>query len=398
MTRGQHAPGLFRRPRAAALLLALAACPFLTSGAGAELAVSSNDNKVLNVQGVNTVVRNPAPDTVTIIDLGVSPPRVVGEVFAPGSWASPPQSVAVAPDDSIALVTSSTKIDPADPARTIPDDTVTVIDLQSTPPAVLATLRVGLGPSGVSINPAGSLALVANRNEGTVSVLAIAGRKVTPVGKVDLGEPACTPSLPVFTPDGKRAFVTRNGDHKLSILAVNGTRVEYTKRDVSVNLRPYGIQIAPKGDFAFVANIGNGPTGGTDTVTIVDIAADPPRAIDSVNVGLIPEGIALSPDGAYLAMMVMNGSNLARSSPFFRDYALLKIMRVTGPKLTPIAESRIGHWCEGVAWSRNQRTVLVQCMNEKEIAVFGFDGRALKPQRPIKVSGGPAGIRTAERP
>jgi hypothetical protein len=28
----------------------------------------------------------------------------------------------VAPDESIALVTSSTKIDPADPARTIPDD------------------------------------------------------------------------------------------------------------------------------------------------------------------------------------------------------------------------------------------------------------------------------------
>jgi DNA-binding beta-propeller fold protein YncE len=385
------------RPRAAALLLALVACPLLTSRAGAQLAVSSNDNKVLNLEGVNTVVRNPAPDTVTIIDLGVSPPRVVGEVFAPGSWASPPQSVAVAPDESIALVTSSTKIDPGNPARTIPDDAVTVIDLQSTPPAVLTTLRVGLGPSGVSINPAGSLALVANRSEGTVSVLAIAGKRVTPVGKVDLGEPACTPSLPVFTPDGKRAFVTRNGDHKLSVLAVNGTHVEYTRQDVSVNLRPYGIQITPKGDLAFVANIGNGPTGGMDTVTIVDIAAEPPRAIDSMNVGLIPEGIALSPDGGYLAMMVMNGSNLARSSPFFRDYALLKIMRVTGPKLTPIAESRIGHWCEGVAWSRNQRTVVVQCMNEKEIAVFGFDGRALKPQGAIKVSGGPAGMRTAER-
>ena len=100
----------------------------------------------------------------------------------------------------------------------------------------------------------------------------------------------------------------------------------------------------------------------------------------------------------YLAMMVMNGSNLAPSSPFFRDYALLKVMRVSGPKLTPIAESRIGHWCEGVAWSRNQRTILVQCMNEKEIAVFGFDGKALKPQSVIKVSGGPAGLRTAERP
>src|SRR6185503_16412387 len=181
----------------------------LTAGprsAHAQLAVSSNDNKVLNVEGVNTVVRNPPPDTVTIIDLGVSPPRVVGELRAPGSWASPPQSVAVAPHESIALVTASTRLDPSDPTRTIPDDTVTVIDLKASPPAVLSTLRAGKGPSGVSINAAGTLALVANRNDGTVSVFTIAGKSVTPAGTVDLGDPACTPSLPVFTLDGKRAF------------------------------------------------------------------------------------------------------------------------------------------------------------------------------------------------
>lgn len=374
------------------------ACSVFCADAAAQLAVSSNDNKVRNLEGVNTVVRNPPPDTVTILDLGVSPPKVVGELVAPGSWASPPQSVAVAPDESIALVTSSTRIDPGDPARTVPDDAVTVIDLKASPPVVVTTLHAGKGPSGVSINPAGTLALVANRNEGTVSVFAIAGRTVTPAGKVDLGDPACTPSLPVFTPDGKRAFVTRNGDHKLSILSIDGGRVEYTKHDISANLRPYGIQIAPKGDFAFVANIGNGPTGGADTLTVVDIAAEPPRVIDSVSIGLIPEGIALSPDGRYLAVMVMNGSNLAKASPFFHDYGLLKIMRVAGPALTPMTEARIGHWCEGIVWSRNQRTILVQCMNERDIEVFGFDGKALNPQGAIRVNGGPAGIRTSEHP
>jgi len=383
--------------RTTACLAVLAVASLGVAGEAAQLAVSSNDGKVLNTGGINTVVRNAPPDTVTVLDLGVSPPRVVGEVVAPGSWASPPQSVAVAPDESIALVTSSTKLDPSDPARTIPDDTVTVIDLQSSPIRVLATLHAGKGPSGVSINPAGSLALVANRNEGTVSVFAIDGRNVRPAGKVDLGNPDCTPSLPVFTPDGTRAFVTRNGDHKVSELAIEPAGVRYTKRDISANLRPYGIQIAPKGDVAFVANIGNGPTGGTDTITVVDIAADPPRAIDSTSIGLIPEGIALSPDGRYLAVMVMNGSNLAATSPFFRDYGLLKILRVAGSKLTFLTEARIGHWCEGVAWSRNQRTVVVQCMNEKAIDVFGFDGKTLTPREAVKVGGGPAGIRTAER-
>ena len=118
----------------AATTAMVSAAVLLSSLAEAQLAVSSNDNKVRNVEGINTVVRNAPPDTVSVIDLGASPPRIVGEVKAPGSWASPPQSVAVSPDETIALVTASTRIDPSDAATTVPDDTVTVIDLKSHPP------------------------------------------------------------------------------------------------------------------------------------------------------------------------------------------------------------------------------------------------------------------------
>src|SRR5947208_3324406 len=84
----------------------------LSSHAQAQLAVSSNDAKYTYVNGVPTVAPNPVDDTVTIIDLGVSPPRVVGELKAPSSVAGPPQNVALAPDESIALVAASMKIDP----------------------------------------------------------------------------------------------------------------------------------------------------------------------------------------------------------------------------------------------------------------------------------------------
>jgi hypothetical protein len=60
----------------------LSAAVLLSGPAEAQLAVSSNDNKVLNIEGVNTVVRNASPDTVSVIDLGASPPRLVGEVKA----------------------------------------------------------------------------------------------------------------------------------------------------------------------------------------------------------------------------------------------------------------------------------------------------------------------------
>src|SRR2546423_14667910 len=84
---------------------------FLLALMTAQLAVSANDNKVMLVDGVNTPVPNPLPDTVTIVDIGASPPKVVSELRAPTSIVGPPHSVAVTPDQSIALVTASTKID-----------------------------------------------------------------------------------------------------------------------------------------------------------------------------------------------------------------------------------------------------------------------------------------------
>jgi hypothetical protein len=126
---------------ASALAVALLTLPFLSFGARAQLAVSSNDGKAVLVNGANTVPPNPADDTVTIIDLGVSPPKVVGELKAPSSVVGPPQNVAIAPDESIALVASSMKLDPADPKKLVPDNRLSVIDLQAKPPAVIATLE-----------------------------------------------------------------------------------------------------------------------------------------------------------------------------------------------------------------------------------------------------------------
>jgi DNA-binding beta-propeller fold protein YncE len=301
----------------------------------------------------------------------------------------------VTPDESIALVTSSAKIDPANPQKTVFNDVLSVIDLKASPPFVTATLKTGLRPSGVSINRAGTLALVANRAEGTVSVFTIVGKTVTPAGKVDIGDAQSEPSLPVFTPDGKTALVTLNNGHRLAVLSVDGAKVEYTKRDIAAGLRPYGLEITPRGDVAIAASIGNGPTGGVDTLSVIDLTVKPPRVVDGVFVGVIPEGIGMSPDGSILAAAAMNGSNLSKSSPYFNDFGLLKLYRLTGTKLTFVTETKIGHWCQGIAWNRQGTTVLVQCAADNTIQVFNFNGRALSPAGSIKTNGAPTGIRTA---
>ena len=379
--------------RLSGALVALLALPFSLSGAAAQLAVVANDGKAVLNDGVNQVPANPVSDYVAVIDLGSKPPKIVAELLAPTSVVGPPQSVAVSANESLALVTAAMKLDPRDEKKLVPDNTVTIIDLKSSPPSVVGTAEAGNGAAGVAINRAGTLALVANRSAGTVSVFTIADKKLTAAGTVQLGERS-GPSAVAFTPDGKRALVTRDGDHKISMLSVDGSKVEYTKRDLNAGLRPYSMEISSKGDVALVGNIGIGQ-GDSDTISLIDLKAEPPRVADTVSVGQTPEGVALSPDGKFAVATVMNGSNKPKASPFFNDFGLVKVYAIKANKLTPVAEAKVGHWCQGAAWTKDSKTLIVQCMVERTLQMFSFNGKTLKPGGAIKLAAGSAGIGTS---
>jgi sugar lactone lactonase YvrE len=75
---------------------------------------------------------------------------------------------------------------------------------------------------------------------------------------------------------------------------------------------------------------------------------------------------------------------------------LLKIFRLAGTDMIPVTEARIGHWCQGIVWSKDSKTLLVECMVENEIQAFSFDGKTLTKAAPVAMKVSPAGIRTAE--
>ncbi|TMH36312.1 MAG: YncE family protein [Betaproteobacteria bacterium] len=356
------------------------------------LAVSANDNKAVLVNGNLTVLPNPAPDTVAVIDMRGAAPRLIAEIEAPATVVGPPLSVAVAADESIALVTAGKR---ALNESLLSDSVLSVIDLQATPPRVVQTAYVGAGAAGVSINKQGTLALVANRDEGTVSVLRVKGKSVEPLAKLALGNDKSGPSHVAITSDGATAFVTRDGDNRISVFAIKGEEVTYTKRDLYAGTKPYALDICNPGDIGVVGNVGNG-TGDEDTISVIDVKANPPRIIDTISVGQSTEGIACSPDGRYVAVTAMSGSNKASTSPFYRAKGRVVVFRIDGKRLVKHGEADVGNWSQGAAFSPDGRTLLVQNMVQKDIQVFAVDERGVRDtgQRiPLKAGG--AGLRTA---
>src|SRR5262249_2039013 len=150
--------------------------------------------------------------------------------------------------------------------------------------------------SGLAINRAGNLALVTNRADNSISVVSIKGKDVKLVDTVTIGEQVAAVAI---TPDGKRAFAVKFPGHKVAMLDINGEKVAYTNYGMPVGQWPYNIDITPGGRLALTADNGNagGSDGHVDTVSVIDLEANPPRVIDRVVVGDAPEGFAISPRG-----------------------------------------------------------------------------------------------------
>ncbi|MEA2840450.1 MAG: hypothetical protein QOF41_1780 [Methylobacteriaceae bacterium] len=382
---------VFRGSTAIASIFAIAAA---LTPAGAEIAVSSNDAHTVTVNGQQMPPEAAAADTLSVIDLAHYPPLVTATIDVPGSVVGPPYAVAVAKDESFAIVSSATKLDPADPKKIVPDDRVSLVDLAGGP-KVVQQVTAGAGATSVGISPDGSLVLVANRAEGTVSAFRLNDKKLEPLDKVELGNPKAGPSGLAFVSD-RVALVSRDGDSMISVLRIDGNKISVDPRPLTAGVRPYTLGVASSGTLAAVSNMGRGD-GDIDTVSLIDLSSEPFRTVETMSVGMVPEGLRFSPDGKFLAVGLQEGTTKKTGSPFQTASGRLVIYAVEGKSLRKVAEAPIGHWSQGIAFSKNGETIIVQNMVERTIAVFRFDGQKLTAGTPIAMGAGPAALGTAWR-
>jgi DNA-binding beta-propeller fold protein YncE len=376
--------------------LALVLWPF---AAYAQLMIIGNDSKVTFDKGGNPVFGAPGKDSVTIVDISNrEAPRIVVSMPLMNSIFGPPTNLAITPDQKLAIVANSMEWEKdGEKWKPVPDTKLWVIDLTANPPAPIATVQVGKQPSGLSINKAGTLALVANRADNSISVLSISGKEVKLIDTVSMGEHV---AHVVFTPDGKRALAAKFPGHKIAVLDVDGQKVTDTKHNMNVGLWPYNVDVSPLGTIALTADNGNGgrSDGNVDTVSVIDLEATPPRVIDRVVVGDAPEGLAISPKGDLAAVMLLRGNDAPHNSWFYNRQGSVVILKIDYKTVTKIGEVEVRGLPEGAVWSPDGKYLYVGNYMDSDVSILKVEEtkkglRVVNTGKTLKLPGQPASMR-----
>jgi DNA-binding beta-propeller fold protein YncE len=383
-------------------LVGLAVALGLISGAFSpafgQMLIVGNDEKQGWDENAKPVFREPGKDTLTVVDISKpEAPRIAATIPLVNSVVGPPTNLAIAPAGDIALVANS--LEPMVQGwghRLEPDNKVFLVDLKANPPSVIGTVTVGKQPSGLAINSKGDLALVANRADGTISVLSIRGKDVLVVDTVTVGAPADQVSAVAITPDGKHALAAKAAANKVALLSIDGQKVSYDKRDLPTGIFPYNVAVTPDGKLALTVDNGNagGSDGNAKTVSVIDLEANPARVIDHVTVGDSPEGLAISPKGNFAVSVEARGSNMPKTASFYHPGGAVTALKIDGKKVTNVGEVNVGALPEAVAFSPDGQYVYVGNFIDGDLWVLRVeDGNLTDTTQRIKLPGHPASMR-----
>ena len=364
------------------------------SAQSAPFMIVGDDEKASFVDG-KPVVSPPGKDLVLIVDLA-NPlePKIVANLPLKNSVVGPPVNLDIDPTGSVAIVADSMDaIKDGDNWKQVPDNKIYVIDLKAKPAKLINTIEGPKQPSGLSISPSGNIALVANRAGKSISVLSINGTDVKQTDTVDMGDEV---SAVVFTPDGKHALATKASANKVALLDVDGAKVTYTKRDLPTGIFPYNIIVAPNGSIALTADNGNAGSsdGNVDTVSVIDLTANPVRVIDHIMVPDSPEGLAFSPKGNLAVVVNATGSNKSKSEFFYHPHGVVTVLRVDGKKVTRMNDIEVGALPEAVGFTPDGRYIYVGNYSDRDFSILRVEGtKVTDTGKRFKVPGQPGSAR-----
>lgn len=360
--------------------------------------ISGNEAKLDLATGVTRVVAGSGSDSLTLLNFSSRPPQVTHLTNISNTVLGPPSNIAITPDGRLALIADSVRLDPANPGKWLPHRGIHVLDLTTSPPQLRGAVEAGLQPSGLSVSPDGTFALVANRAGGSVTRLNLNGHSVIPAATVSFTVGTNEVSDVAISPDNRWALASvREGGH-LRVLRCDAGTLGVTDRKISTYGRPYRVVFTPDGEFALTAGQGSGNATDIDAMTIIRRRGDEFKTVDFVALASGPETLEVSPDGKLVAALLMNGSNLAPGTNGYTDHGLLVILARQGERFVRTQTLAVGRIPEGVAFSPDGRTLIVQCHPDRELRLYPVRrGRVGERYNRILVPGFPSALRAVGR-
>jgi DNA-binding beta-propeller fold protein YncE len=340
----------------------------------------------------------PGRDAVLVLDVSdPAKPKIRASLPLMNSLLGPPTNLQITPDGKTGLVANSVVMNQDGTAwKVAPDNKLFVIDLTASPPKLAETVTVGTQPSGLAINHAGDLALIANRAGKSVSVLSISNGAVKFLGDVPLDQEA---AAVVIAPDGKRAFVCLNLVNKIGVLTIDGQKVTYDKTlDIPAAFNPYNIDMTPYGKYLIASTTGAQKNNG-DAEVVIDPTGPHPHVIGLMSPGNGPEGFAIAPNGKSVTTPLLLGSG-AKDSDWFKTPGGQLVMMSVGEDGVPVVTGRapLGRLPEGVAYSPNSEYLYVGNYLDKTLQVFHIsNGKPEQVGEPMALPGQPASMRGIAR-
>ncbi|MFP6856317.1 MAG: hypothetical protein VCA73_03515 [Roseibacillus sp.] len=123
-------------------------------------------------------------------------------------------------------------------------------------------------------------------------------------------------------------------------------------------------------------------------MSVIDLEADPPRAIDHITVGDGPEGLAISPDGKLAVVPLLQGSAPPFANKwFFHEKGAIAILKIEGKKVSLAGTVETGRFPEGVGFSRDGKHLFVGDLADNQISVFKVGGHHPDPGGENRSSG-----------
>ncbi len=302
-------------------------------------------------------------DALSVISLGGDPRGWSAvEVPASNSVAGPPASVDVSRDGRLAVVVETWAPRPeGDGPHRFSDlahgNLITVFDL-SDPAAPRAVQRIETleRPDAVRIRPDGAMVAVSYHPAGAGSETPIA---LYPVENGRLGTPT-TPEIPGWTPTASRlidldwhptepvlALIDELGIELRFVRLTDGLEIEPLGNAVAIERTPFRVFFTPDGRHAVVNALYWGPDiagrwieaprGSVLTVRMNAETREDGRVrhafVSRATVGVSPEGLAVSPDGRFVATTNLERSYLPDDDPritWFSSISLLSLDPETG--------------------------------------------------------------------